>query len=156
MIKKLASLALALIMCLSLCVPAFAVTAEPRNNPFKYVYETDASWRGTATGTISAEQAKSQREVTDFLSGKVGDLVGSGDSSGVVNACVTEYVKHAFAQVPGGVAGNFRISYKYKYQYSIDLRTGVRRLENQWMLSEFKLYQNGTCVDTYNAEVHMH
>lgn len=157
-IKHLTSLCLALVMCMSICVPAFA-GFSPDSSHERYVYEY-TNYVHAADISVSETEAQNRDSFIDFLAGGIGVTVGialSGDpvAAGYSGLLATTLAKNAAKSDPLYRWGDYSISVRYLTKYSVNMYTGKRTQVDQWICAKYDLSRSGQNISTYETQVRM-
>ena len=160
--KRFMSLLLAVVMVFGVVSPSFAADTpdnsngiEPFNNRYYYVYETEPTGK-----TASEKEAAIKDTIKGLLSKGIATALGSSlppsEATGAITAITESFFKNVYAQEPFARAGTYKISMDKKYKYRVDRLDESRRyVEDSWLVSHYKLYQNGKLVDSFTYQLKM-
>ncbi len=157
-IKHLTSLCLALVMCMSICVPAFA-GFSPDSSHERYVYEY-TNYVHAADISISETEADNRDVFYNLLSGSIGVTVaralnGVENAAGYAGVLAIALTEVAVRSDPLYRYGDYSISVRYLTKYSVNMYTGKRTKVDQWICAKYDLSRNGALYDTEERQVRM-
>lgn len=138
MSKKLLSLALSLIMCFTLSVPAFAATGVSlRDSRHRTVVVTDPNWSYQSTMTITKEDAKNIKTAEAVILAGLGGIIAKGAELGAFKAESITAAGMASIWAVSGTPddeGVYTFETKYRTTYSEDLLSGARHVQREEIL----------------------
>lgn len=137
--KRYISLILAVIMCMSLYVPASATdVVEPDSSRFRYYTVTDPDWTYSGQSTVTAEESKDYLFMEELLWDGLSDAAGAVPGASEITDAVAEIIRANNFDCAD--PGTYTFYYKNKIRYKEHLGTGnvYVELEQRIIRIDFK------------------